>query len=109
MTVDEATALANHRCECEECTAMSVLTAEVRRLRAIVAKLPVSADGVPLHLHMPVWFRDQSILQPGYIELLEIGMAVRVRIGSRWMLNTECYSTVAAAESARAEQAGGEP
>jgi hypothetical protein len=73
---------------------LAELQTEIERLRAIVDRLPKTADGVPIAPGQGVWtwFPDRS--QPETVTLQRIG-ACGVYAG--------CYSTREAAEKARGQ------
>ena len=52
--------------------ALPALAAEIERLRQIVSRLPVTADGVPITPGMEVWFRDEKYINSGTVKYARI-------------------------------------
>ncbi len=96
-----------HRANCPGFTATAVdqLLAEVNRLRAIVAKLPLTADGAPIVPGMKVYFNSAILDQGEYGVLVDsVGLecvSVRTGGGECFMGFNSAYSTREAAEKAR--------
>ncbi len=81
------------------------IAAELDRLQAIVAKLPVTADGVPVMPGMKVFYDICGVISVMRVDSVELH-------GERWLLRqfgvvtrdlTDCYSTQAAAAAAGGE------
>lgn len=86
------TAPESHKPILRDCSdALMQAADEIERLRAIVDRLPKTADGVPIYPGMTVW-----ALIPG-LEISDAEVQV-VGIGGVWRY---CYSTREAAEKAR--------
>lgn len=86
------------------------LIAELERLQAIVAKLPVTADGVPLHPGMTVYRYHKAyggMIEPtvtifGRWDCETKPHYVECRTDGNFITNAcKCYSTRAAAEAAK--------
>lgn len=75
--------------------------AEIERLRAIVERLPKTADGVPVTPGMAYWFEYMDT--PG--EFGQLHASEIYNCNGDVVFNTYCYSTREAAEAAR--KAGG--
>ena len=64
-------------------TVLPRAVAEIRRLRAIIAKLPVTADGVPVVPGMAVWLPGGG-QYPGEVESVGCGNALLVNDSIKW-------------------------
>ena len=80
---------------------------EIERLRAIVAKLPKTADGVPVVPGMDVWFHFYKNNQPGSATVRSVIARTSVTLcelnGALDREPNELFSTQAAANAAGSE------
>ena len=82
--------------------------AEINRLRAIVDKLPKTADGVPVVPGMEVWVLADPVASGVVVEVMEFGYTIRRDIGEQYIttypghiFGNYGYSTEAAALAAK--------
>lgn len=83
--------------------AIEVVLAEIKRLQAIVAKLPKTADGVPVVPGIDVWVTHQERHEPYKCTVFAVGnTALKVEVSEThkrtWVWQSACYSTREAAE-----------
>ncbi len=77
-------------------TALSAVMAERDRLAAIVARLPVTADGVSVVSGTKLWHVDRP--SEYYVAMAVCGKGFNTHIGGgRYIDHTKCYSTAEAA------------
>ena len=96
----------NEHCVCGHLDTILEAAAELTRLSEVVARLPVTADGVPVVLGDAVYSpsgRKHTVLvgEAGREVLYYVPELAHVDGNWRELLVHECYSTIAAAEAAR--------